>query len=103
MGRTTPFDAIHTYLPMNKQPQECTTHEYPAYNQETGFWEKAGAPWADYSYALDYIFANRSAKDTYNVLRMEMLKEEYAFATSDHSPIFADLSFGDHAPTLPAQ
>ncbi|MBP3396654.1 MAG: endonuclease/exonuclease/phosphatase family protein [Clostridia bacterium] len=103
MGRETPFDAIHTYLPVNARPKDCTTHEYPTYNADTGLWEQAGQPWESYNYALDYIFANREAKDTYTVLRLEMLYEEYAFAGSDHSPIFADLDLGAAVPALPAQ
>jgi len=103
MGRETPFDAIHTYLPKNERPQDCTTHDYPVYNAETGLWEIDGQPWANYDYALDYIFANREALYSYTVLRMEMLYEDYAFAASDHSPIFADIAFDGDLPKLPAQ
>ena len=77
-------------------------HSYPTFDEELGIWNGMGSPRGDYSQSLDYIFAPRAVRNTYEVVRAQMLYEDYAFLTSDHSPIFVDLNFTANAPVMSA-
>ncbi len=102
MSSNTAFDNINSFVGEADRLKKSTMHNYPTFNDELKIWEIGGSPRGNYDSALDHIFAYRKAEGTYEVVRIEMLEEDYAFLSSDHSPIFADLNFTATAPTLGA-
>ena len=77
-----------------------TMHAYPYYNAVTGLWEKAGSAYGRYDSALDQIYVNEAALQNVTVLRMGMAEEYFAYATSDHAPIYSDVSLHASSPKL---
>ena len=102
MSTRTPYDDLNNLLPQDERMKESTMHSYPTFDEELGIWTGLGSPRGDYSQSLDYIFAPRAVRNTYEVVRAQMLYEDYAFLTSDHSPIFVDLNFTANAPVMSA-
>ena len=102
MGSNTVFENINNLVAEAERLKLSTMHNYPTYNEERGLWEVGGSPRGEYPSALDHIFACSMAQSTYQVARIKMLEEDYAFLSSDHSPIFADLNFTSEAPILSA-
>lgn len=102
MSANTAFDNLNDFVDVADQLKKSTMHSYPTFNEERGVWEIGGSPRGEYNSALDHIFAYRQAASTYETVRIKMLEEDYAFLSSDHSPIFADLNFTAVAPVLAA-
>lgn len=98
MYQNTSFENLNDLVPEEKQLKLSTTHAYPGFDETLGIWNQAGTPAGAYGNSLDYIFAYSEARSTYEVAHIGMLEEEYAFLTSDHSPIFADITFTASAP-----
>lgn len=93
MSTNTVYDDLNSLLPIEQRMKDSTMHSYPTFDETLNIWNGMGSPRGDYPQSLDYIFAPRAARSAYQIARMQMLYEDYAFLTSDHSPIFVDLNF----------
>ncbi|MBQ3482725.1 MAG: hypothetical protein IJA78_00955 [Clostridia bacterium] len=51
-----------------------------------------------YSQALDHIFLNVAGQSMVSVNRMGMLRDEYAYLSSDHNPVYVDVTFEASCP-----
>ncbi|MBE6580501.1 MAG: hypothetical protein E7650_02670 [Ruminococcaceae bacterium] len=100
MSTNTAYDDLNSLLPADQRMQDATVHAYPTFDEELGIWNGKGAPRGDYPQSLDYVFAPRAVRSAYEVVRAQMLYEDYAFLTSDHSPIFVDLNFTATTPVM---
>ncbi len=76
----------------------CTSHGYATYNQETGIYDNPKLVSTPYTAGLDHILAGNI--DSMTVKRVSVLDELYAYLSSDHNPIFADISFTANSPTI---
>jgi endonuclease/exonuclease/phosphatase family metal-dependent hydrolase len=101
MDDANPFIHLNTLLPTKDQLVNSSMHSYPYYNAVTGLWEKAGNANGKYNSALDHIYVNEAALDHATVVRMGMAEEYFAYATSDHAPIYSDVELHDTAAKLP--
>jgi hypothetical protein len=80
---------------------DSTTNVEPTYNKETGLWG-GGKSFGFYGSSLDYIFTNNEAvtNNVFSVKHSGVLMEDYAFFSSDHRAVFADIEF-TNAPVKP--
>ena len=53
-----------------------------------------------YNSAIDHIFLNRAAASMITVNRMGAMTDDYAYLSSDHLPIYVDVSFAPDAPRI---
>ena len=78
----------------------ATSHGYPSWNVGLGMWQHSNKISNAYTYAIDHIFCSADTSDLITVNHMGMLTDMDLAFMSDHSPIFADLTFHTQS-TLP--
>lgn len=102
MAQGTPFVNLNNMLPADKQLNFDTHHAYPTYNKDTGFWENGTGPSGSYSTAIDYIFASAAAANagTFTLDHHAIVADDYAYFSSDHNAVWADISFTDKTPKV---
>lgn len=99
MSRYTSFENLNDRVDSAKRLEDSTMHGgYPTYDAELGIWTGSHNPAGAYENALDHIFAYNGSRDSYEVVRLEMVYDDFAFSSSDHSPIFTDVNFTANAP-----
>lgn len=100
MSAATPFANLNDMVTDTAHKlTKDTTHGYPTWDATLGVWHKGTLnAKATYESAIDHIFGEASTQAMYKVDHMGMLTDSYAY-TSDHSPIFADITFTDSCPT----
>lgn len=102
MSQGTPFVNLNNMLPVDKQLNFDTHHNYPVYNKDTGFWENGLGPSGSYSTAIDYIFANSAATNAgaFTLDHHAIVADDYAYLSSDHNAVWADISFTATTPKV---
>ena len=87
------------FLDLNEEAPEYdritvrTNHEYPKYDPETGLWGEPAFTTDGYDMSIDHIFADRASIGTFTVNRMNIIEDLFAYLSTDHCPIFVDISF----------
>ena len=88
-------DAIGPFKNANDLAQskntKSTIHGYALYNQETGIYDTPQKAGGTYDNALDHIMIANSSAVTVN--RVCVIDELYSSLSTDHHPIFADITF----------
>ena len=104
MAQGTAFTNLNNLLPIDKQLNFDTHHAYPTYNKDTGFWEGGSGPSGSYSTAIDHIFTNTAASlaGTFKLEAHAIVADDYAYLSSDHNAIWADISFTAKTPKVAA-
>lgn len=95
-------DAISPFVDANDLASVKATrtshHGYATYNEKTGIYDTPKYVTASYTSALDHILAGNTSSIT--VKRVSVLDELYAYLSSDHNPIFTDISFTAASPNI---
>lgn len=76
----------------------CSSHGYATYNEEKGIYDNPKYTQQTYTSGLDHILAGNTGSMTIN--RVSVLEELYAYLSSDHNPIFTDITFTATAPKI---
>lgn len=100
-----PFTNLNTLVEESKQIDCTSSHSYPTYNKDTGFWETSVAiGHGTYDQAIDHIYANAAAVSagSFTVEHIDIVKDLYAYLSSDHNAIFTDVSFTATTPRKPS-
>lgn len=79
---------------------KTTHHAYAKYNANKGIYDTPGYSSNAYTAALDHIFTNDGSEASVTVNRVGILDDLYAFLSSDHNPIYADITFTAAAPKI---
>lgn len=64
-----------------------THHSYPTYNEDAKLWEDPIYPTANYSRAIDHVFATT---ESITVGRFDIVTDLYALLSGDHCPMIVD-------------
>ena len=95
-------DAINPFVNANNLAQikatKTSSHGYATYNEETGIYDNPQYTSNPYTKGLDHIFVGNTSSITVN--RVSILDELYAYLSSDHNPIFTDITFTATAPKI---
>lgn len=78
-----------------------THHAYSTYNKTLKIYENLNKNNNEYDLALDHIFINKQAEAMLTANYTGIIDDDYAFLSSDHLPIFTDVSFNESAPKIP--
>ena len=100
----TPFTNLDVLAKENEKIDCDSHHTYPVYNKETKLWESAVAiGHGSYDTAIDHIYANNDAVDAgaFEMNRVAVVKDLYAYLSSDHNALWADISFTANTPKIP--
>lgn len=96
-GRDTRFHNLNDLVPEPFRISVTTEHPYADYNYKLKLLENPKYNEKEpYSRSLDYIFVNHTARPLH-VGAMRRIHDLYAYLSSDHCPVFADVSFGAEA------
>lgn len=97
-GANNPFENLNDKAASgHKQTMATSGMGYPTYDSALGIWVAHKQPSNKVNAAIDHIFASAASANLYKVNHMGALRETYAAASSDHTPIFADISFVEAA------
>ena len=77
---------------------KSTSHGYATYNQVTGIYDTPQYTGNVYTKGLDHILMGNTSSITVN--RVSVLDELYAYLSSDHNPIFTDITFTASSPKI---
>ena len=95
-------DATNPFVNANNLAQikaaKTSSHGYATYNEETGIYDNPQYTSNPYTKGLDHIFVGNTSSITVN--RVSILDELYAYLSSDHNPIFTDITFTATAPKI---
>ena len=95
------FHAHETYM-NNLGIKGNVAEEYDGGELGFGIYGNPVMPGNDWSASIDHIFTNKAAVDG-NMVKMHQygsLTDDYALLSSDHCPVFVDISFTANAPVL---
>ena len=70
-----------------------STHSYPTWHPGFGIWSNVDSNANNYGSAIDHIFCSKETADMITVNHMGMPFEKHFAFMSDHSAIFADVTF----------
>lgn len=77
-----------------------THHGYATFNHELGIYEDPQYSTGKANDAIDHIYINNASTGWVKVNRIGILSDLYAHLSSDHNPIYTDISLLDSAPRL---
>ena len=89
----TPFTNLNDIVDPAHKISINSTHGYPTWNPTFGIWSNVGENSSEYSNAIDHIFCSKETADMITVNHMGMPLEKHFAFMSDHSAIFADITF----------
>ncbi len=95
-----PFLDLNEEAPEGDRITRRTNHAYPRYDPETKLWCDPAFTTEGYDMSIDHIFADRASIGTFTVERMNMIEDLFAYLSTDHCPIFVDISFTASAAKL---
>lgn len=101
----TPFTNLNVLVEESKQIDCTSSHSYPTYDKKSGFWQTSVAiGYGSYDQAIDHIYANAAAvtAGSFTVEHIAIVKDLYAYLSSDHNAIYTDVSFTATTPRLPS-
>ena len=99
MPSTVNAEAFTNVNSISAKPLQKTTHHaYSKYDKTLKIYVDIQYATASYQRAIDHIFMNAAAVDTVTVNRTGILDDDYAYLSSDHIPIYTDITFNASAP-----
>jgi len=77
-----------------------THHGYATFNEKLGIYEAPVYSTGDQRSAIDHIYVSSASSSMVKINRVGILSDLYAHLSSDHNPIYTDISFTSAAPKL---
>ena len=98
--------AGNTFCNVNTQASvkltTTTHHGYATFNHDIGIYEAPQYSAGKADAAIDHIYMNTASTGSVKVNRLGILSDLYAHLSSDHNPIYTDITLLDSAPKLTA-
>ena len=94
-------NTFHNANDIAKTKLTSTTHHgYATFDTELGIYVDPQYSSGKFNAAIDHIYTNAAASSSVKVERVGILSDQYAHLSSDHNPVYTDISFTATAPKL---